>query len=161
MRRRFNGNDNFSAGDVEVRGKEIPIFVDSEGKFIVEIGGETYSAPTKNGLRSKLLSITRKSINVPIVYWDYGILKKGAVIGQHGSNRNYLIKWDGEKGAGQEYNLDDYYNLTEKQLAEYVRLQNISAAADKAVANFEAEHKGRVRQMVLAALGTAKEEVDI
>lgn len=143
-----------SAGSLSVRGRAVAIFVDtSDGMFSgATFRGDEYHAATRAELHEKLTAATRQSIAVPIVGFIDGEVLRGTVTGKHAANDNYMIKWEGKKGAEQTYSLREFLQLNDAALERYRELVAAEVAATAAVEKFEADHKCDLKKIVEDAL---------
>src|SRR5258708_5655875 len=89
---------------VNVRGQDFAVHVTDQGKFFAELDGDQLTAASLDELRTKLARATlirNKKLAIPFVLWEEGKMRRGVCTGRHATNRNLLVKWDGQKGAEQ------------------------------------------------------------
>lgn len=126
---------------IEVRGREIEVEVSESGVFFAEVDGERHDAPSLDLLRAKLIRATKKvAISIPFIMWDEGKIRRGVCTGRHGSNRNLLVKWDGQKGSEQVSYWNSDATLSPDHEAAYGLLCEEARRAKKTLEAFEKKH---------------------
>lgn len=156
--------------DVEIKGKSFEVEVDDRGKFRTVLNGDQVTALTLDALKSELAKrISRGAVKIaiPFVRWsdDKGILRKGTITGIHASNRNLLVKWDGQKGVEQEYAWhDDSRFIRPEASVEYAHLSQATDEAQQRLQKFTKLHAFNPHEAVRKALaeqGVKVDEVDV
>lgn len=133
---------------VEIRGRNYDVHVDSRGKFTAEIEKDVQlEDATLEGLKAKITHATRpeaNKINIPFFRWRDGKVAAGAVTGLHASNKNMLVRWEGEKGVEQEYvwggGTSKYLRLNQGEIVIYKTLMESLEALNDKIEKFEQVH---------------------
>lgn len=129
-------------------------FSDHNNGFIAELNGDQVSAPSVDELKEKIkrrLTARALRVSIPFVRWEDGKLKRGTVTGIHGSNHNFLIRWEGEKQAQQEWGRDSAY-IDPSVEGELELLARKHHDAELALSKFTKQHHIDVKGKVTTAL---------
>lgn len=148
---------------MEVKGRTLAVNVDAMGDFSAIVGeGVTVHAKTLEELREKIgkaMATAAVRVNIPVMRNNDGRVQRGAFTGIHGSNGNYLIKWEGEKGTDQisYFSFSSGYSrfIDPACEAEYAELVRRSAEADRALESFEKQHFLDIKDLMAKALNAA------
>lgn len=143
-----------SIGSVKVRGEQYEIHVDtSDGKFSATVDGDEISHVTLQGLKDRLLDVTRPQAKINITFWRVATgqfsekpdnpirIVRGAITGRHAANGNLLVFIGGSRE--QEYYVKKsrrYLSLKAGEENEYAAMLVASENAQKAVEKFEEKH---------------------
>lgn len=148
---------------LKIRKVDFQVQVNSQGEFYTEYEGERVGALTLEELRSKLTKLTKKPVNIPFARIYDGRIRHGVIRGVHATNRNLLIKFDGQKGVEQEYGWQregsNYLALTSAEEEVYLGLHKELKKAQDAVDAFENKHALDVPK-ALESAGANDEEKD-
>lgn len=128
-----------------IRGQDVDIEIYDSGEFGAEVEGQQIHDKSLEGLIERLNKAMRQvsaKVAVRFVRWDDGKLRRGTITGIHASNRNLLIKWDGQKGVDQEYTWSDskYLALSNDEEEVFVSLCTARDKAQNAVTAFIKKH---------------------
>lgn len=147
--------------DLEVRGRKFEVNVDDTGVFWTKYDGEQLRAVSLDELREKLNRAT-KSLKLSI---RFAMRKDDAVLigvctGKHATNRNYLVRWETQRGGPLPVNeqLSGWYLekcVDPEYSAEYSRLCMDVDAAVKIREEFERKHRVNVRAVADAEIENA------
>lgn len=129
-----------------IRGQDVDIEIYDNGEFGAEVEGQQIHDKSLDGLVERLNRAMRQtSVKVAIrfVRWYEGKLKHGTITGIHASNRNLLVKWEGQKGVDQEYtwSQSEYLALSNDEEETFVHLCVAHDRAQDAVAAFIKAHR--------------------
>lgn len=83
-----------------IKGKKFEIHVGDDGRFFSVDDGSRTEADTLAGLKTKLASGMRRAavkVEIPVVWWNNGKLKRGMFTGIHARNQNLLLREDDGK----------------------------------------------------------------
>lgn len=148
--------------DLEVDGKQYPLYVNVRGIFLVMLEeGEEIESSTLDALKQKVhLALLKKrrqaTIDIPFYFWKVdthwkvggihrvrGCLRSGRIVGVHAGNDNLLVKWDDEKGTDQAGVSEqrDFLRLTSQEAKHYVYLRRTEQEGVDARVAFEGEHR--------------------
>jgi hypothetical protein len=151
---------------LKMKGASVEVFVSEDGRFTATVGGVSYSADSLADLKAKAAAGIRRSAKVEIRFYRAvdGKVRSGTITGIHASNRNVLVRFDGEKGVDQEYGWrteGEYLELDAEELEEFRKLIAAEKAATDAVAAFEKAHAFKAidrveREIAAAEAGGAK-----
>jgi hypothetical protein len=99
----MSNHDKYPAGTIDVRGTEIPVFVDDAGLWSCDVGETRLNADSKDGLRTRAMAETaRKAVRVSIPFTRYSGNSRtpaitGTATGIHQGTGNVLVRWDSGK----------------------------------------------------------------
>lgn len=148
--------------DIDVRGKQVTVYVTNEGYFKAETETDIWvHSKTLEELTKKVMDATRETskLNIGFFRWDDGKLKYGHILGLHASSRNIRVKLDGEK-AEQEYPWDSqpgkYLKLDEYEQETYRGLCQDAERAAAAKADYERSHTFDAVKAIKAELGASE-----
>jgi hypothetical protein len=155
---------------MEVRGKDYPVELTSYGIFVVTMDGDRYSAETYEGLRAKLMGVTRRKsykVSIPfceLVYAGYGQdrhaeIRNATATGIHAKTRAVLIRWEdtGRADTIEGYNAIKMEPLSAEDGVAYIRLTEAHAAAQHALTEFRQAHKIDLRDAIRDAIEAQEE----
>lgn len=141
---------------VEIRGRDFEVFVSQSGEFFANYDEGQIKAPSLEELRGRLMKATKAiKVNVPFVVWKDGKIRRGTCTGKHATNRNYLVRWNGEAKAEQVASWDFNNSVDPAHADEFERLCNAAAAATEAAQTFANAHRIDVRFLADQAIEKA------
>jgi len=155
---------------IEVKGKTFEVDVHQrDGRFSTEHGGDTVYATTLDELKTKLagqISRSKVKLNIPFVRWETdkynngrkSRLVRGVVTGMHASNRNILVRFDGQKSTEQESGYNSEKHVRPEVADELLRLGAARDKANEEYDEFVREHSFDAREEIRKLLGTEAEE---
>jgi len=162
--------DEYPAGTVEVRGQQIPVRVDDRGWWIADWDGSPQHSETKEGLRSKLQTLSKRKavrVEVPFTTLRYGHVGgprvcHGNAVGLHAGNGNLLIEWrDGTKEQDtRRSSRETLRRLTNEEGKEWLDLTEKRRDAVNALENFEKPRRVDLRTATEKAIAEAARELD-
>jgi hypothetical protein len=169
---------NYPAGNIEVRGEQIPVQVTDRGYWTATNGdGTTHSSSTKDELYKLMMRATvRKTVKVEVPFvtlegskWakpgDPRHVRLGTATGIHQGTRDILVTWHDDrretKGTTGRHVTATLQPLSAEEGAEWVRLDLEARRARTALGAFEEAHKLYLAVAVAEAVeAKTREEAD-
>lgn len=147
MRRRRQIEKDVLITTESIKGKLFKILVNGEGEFYtMDEHGKKRQSKTLRELRNKLRAdiAGTSTLNIPFTrecndFFKGSGLQNGFIMGVHDSNRNLLVRYEGQTKNEQmsSYTARDLMvRFTDKDVKEYKRLAAAQSAATKAFDQF-------------------------
>jgi hypothetical protein len=155
----------YPAGQVTVRGVEVPVFTDDGGRWVAWIAGDgqEVTAETRPALEAELgraLRAATANVAVPFLTLRTGpgdtpVAVAGTATGIHSGNHNILVTW--ADGARDQLGMSGSDKIVrgDADPAEWERLRAAYLAASKALYAFEQANRLDLRAAVRRALRAA------
>lgn len=167
--------DTYPAGSITANGIEVPIQVDTQGRWKAEYAGQQLAYETREKLENRLKNLTRKTkteVAVPItkieVARGWGAVsvspRRGIATGLHAGNGNVTVSWEasGRRPAAKEQIVTGYGmgsgtlyvggDVTDEQVSWYGQLLETQRVAVEAVSAWEKANRIEVKKVVEQAI---------
>lgn len=152
--------------EIEIRGRKLPIEVDTEGRFSSIISEKRFSSEKLEDLRAQLMVHTKKitaKVSVPATYitagGSYGsatVAKAVTLTGIHAKDGDILFRYDGDGKADRATPHQNFLTpMTDAERATYNLLSKAKYDAHKAVEEFMTAHKINALKTVEEAIAAA------
>lgn len=126
------------AGEMEVRGRTIQIYVDDYGRWFSKEPDVT--ADSRNELREKLVTVTRKQgvkLAIPATLHERGKLFDATLFGRHGGNGNLMFSTNGKNQQETYGYYVDHRWMRRMTAEEKLRFRELRSDKERAERDYE------------------------